>query len=228
VTDDDFVVMASEVGVIDIDPAKVVSKGRLQPGKMFVVDLEQGRIISDDELKKDICTRQPYGKWVKENKVRLIDLPEPGGSFHKYDPITFLKRQISFGYTSEDLRMILAQMCETGKEALGSMGNDTPLAVLSRQAQHLSSYFKQLFAQVTNPPIDPIRERLVMSLASHVGHSTYWKNLPSIASRWNCQLPSYPTMNWKKFDTSITAICKPKRFTPTSKPMENPDHWKKD
>jgi len=171
VTDDDFVVMASEVGVIDIDPARVVSKGRLQPGKMFVVDLEQGRIISDDELKKDICSKQPYGKWLKENKVRLIDLPEPGGSFHKYDPITFLKRQISFGYTSEDLRVILTQMCETGKEALGSMGNDTPLAVLSRQAQHLSSYFKQLFAQVTNPPIDPIRERLVMSLASHVGGS---------------------------------------------------------
>ncbi len=171
VTDDDMVIMASEVGVLDVDPAKVVTKGRLQPGKMFVVDLEQGRIISDDELKKEICTRQPYGKWLKENKVRLQDLPEPGGSFHKYDPITFLKRQISFGYTSEDLRVILTQMCETGKEALGSMGNDTPLAVLSKQAQHLSSYFKQLFAQVTNPPIDSIRERLVMSLASHVGGS---------------------------------------------------------
>lgn len=171
VTDDDLVIMASEVGVLDVDPARVITKGRLQPGKMFVVDLEQGRIISDDELKKDICTRQPYGKWLKDNKVRLQDLPEPGGSFHKYDPITFLKRQISFGYTSEDLRVILTQMCETGKEALGSMGNDTPLAVLSKQAQHLSSYFKQLFAQVTNPPIDPIRERLVMSLASHVGGS---------------------------------------------------------
>jgi len=171
VTDDDLVIMASEVGVLDVDPARVITKGRLQPGKMFVVDLEQGRIISDDELKKDICTLQPYGKWLKENKVRLQDLPEPGGSFHKYDPITFLKRQISFGYTSEDLRVILTQMCETGKEALGSMGNDTPLAVLSKQAQHLSSYFKQLFAQVTNPPIDPIRERLVMSLASHVGGS---------------------------------------------------------
>lgn len=171
VTDDDMVIMASEVGVLDIDPAKVVSKGRLQPGKMFVVDLEKGRIISDDELKKEICTLQPYGKWLKENKVRLIDLPEPGGSFHKYDPVTFLKRQISFGYTSEDIRTILVQMCETGKEAIGSMGNDTPLAVLSNQAQHLSSYFKQLFAQVTNPPIDSIRERLVMSLASHVGGS---------------------------------------------------------
>jgi glutamate synthase (NADPH) large chain len=171
VTNDDMVVMASEVGVLDIDQSKVITKGRLQPGKMFVVDLEQGRIISDEELKKDICNRQPYGKWIKENKLRLQDLPEPGGSFHKYDPSTLLKRQVSFGYTSEDLRMILSQMCETGKEALGSMGNDTPLAVLSKQAQHLSSYFKQLFAQVTNPPIDSIRERLVMSLALHVGGS---------------------------------------------------------
>lgn len=171
VTDDDMVIMASEVGVLDIDQARVVTKGRLQPGKMFVVDMEQGRIVSDDELKREICNRQPYGKWLRENKVRLQDLPEPGGSFHKYDPVTFLKRQISFGYTSEDLRVILTQMCETGKEALGSMGNDTPLAVLSKQAQHLSSYFKQLFAQVTNPPIDPIRERLVMSLVSHVGGS---------------------------------------------------------
>jgi glutamate synthase (NADPH/NADH) large chain len=171
VTEDDNVIMASEVGVLDLDQSKVILKGRLQPGKMFVVDLEQGRIISDDELKKDICTRKPYGKWLRENKVRLSDLPEPGGSFHKYDPVTFLKRQISFGYTSEDLRVILTQMCETGKEALGSMGSDIPLAVLSKQAQHLSSYFKQLFAQVTNPPIDPIRERLVMSLASHVGGS---------------------------------------------------------
>src|SRR6185369_16336488 len=171
VTDDDTIIMASEVGVFDVDPAKVVSKGRLQPGKMFIVDLEQGRIISDDELKKNICTLKPYGKWVKENKVKLSDLPEPGGSFHKYDPVTFLKRQISFGYTTEDLRVILAQMCETGKEALGSMGSDIPLAVLSKQAQHLSSYFKQLFAQVTNPPIDSIRERLVMSLSTHVGGS---------------------------------------------------------
>jgi glutamate synthase (NADPH/NADH) large chain len=171
VTDDDVVIMASEVGVLDVDPARVIQKGRLQPGKMFVVDMEQGRIVSDDELKKKICSQQPYGKWVAENKVRLLDLPQPGGSFHKYDPVTFLKRQISFGFTTEDLRVILTQMCETGKEALGSMGNDTPLAVLSQQAQHLSSYFKQLFAQVTNPPIDPIRERMIMSLCTHVGGS---------------------------------------------------------
>jgi glutamate synthase (NADPH/NADH) large chain len=171
VTNDDHVIMASEVGVLDIDQSKVISKGRLQPGKMFIVDMEAGKIISDDDLKKKICTQKPYGEWLRANKVRLSDLPEPGGSFHKYDPNTFLKRQVSFGYTSEDIRVIIAQMCESGKEALGSMGSDTPLAVLSKQAQHLSSYFKQLFAQVTNPPIDSIRERLIMSLASHVGGS---------------------------------------------------------
>ena len=171
VTEDDLVVVASEVGVLDIDPAKVVSKGRLQPGKMFIVDMEQGRIVSDDELKEKICSQAPYGQWLKEHKIKLKDLPEPGGSFSKYDPATLLKRQISFGITSEDLRMILTPMCETGKEALGSMGSDIPLAVLSHKAQHLSNYFKQLFAQVTNPPIDSIRERLVMSLASRVGGS---------------------------------------------------------
>ncbi len=171
VTSDDQVIMASEVGVLDIDQSKVISKGRLQPGKMFIVDMEAGKIVSDDDLKKKICTQKPYGEWLRANKVKLSDLPEPGGSFHKYDPNTFIKRQVSFGYTTEDIRVIIAQMCETGKEALGSMGNDTPLAVLSKQAQHLSSYFKQLFAQVTNPPIDSIRERLIMSLASHVGGS---------------------------------------------------------
>jgi len=169
VTHDNRVIMASESGVLDVDPALVKSKGRLQPGKMFVVDLGKKRIVSDEELKREICSQQPYGEWVRENKVRLLELPEPGGSFHKYDPRTFHKRQLSFGYTTEDISVVLKQMCETGKEALGSMGSDIPLAVLSNQVQHLSSYFKQLFAQVTNPPIDPIRERLVMSLSTHVG-----------------------------------------------------------
>lgn len=169
VTTDGRVIMASESGVLDIDPAAVISKGRLQPGKMFVVDLQKGRIVSDEELKQEICLQQPYGEWVRSHKVRLSDLPEPGGSFHKYDPRTFHKRQLSFGYTTEDIQVVLKQMCETGKEAIGSMGSDIPLAVLSNQVQHLSSYFKQLFAQVTNPPIDPIRERLVMSLSTHVG-----------------------------------------------------------
>jgi len=170
VTDDDIVIMASEAGVIEVDPAKIVKKGRLQPGKMFVADLEKGVIISDEELKQDICSRQPYKEWLK-NKIRIQELPEPLGTFNQPDEKTLLKRQQAFGYTSEDLKVIISEMAETGKEPLGSMGQDTPLAVLSDQAQHLASYFKQLFAQVTNPPIDPIRERMVMSLVSYVGGS---------------------------------------------------------
>ncbi|WP_026463221.1 glutamate synthase large subunit [Adhaeribacter aquaticus] len=168
VTSDDKVIMASEAGVIEVDPAKIVKKGRLQPGKMFVADLEQGRIISDEELKNDICTRQPYAEWLK-NKISIKDLPEPLGTFHQPNDEALLKHQQAYGYSSEDLKVIISEMAETGKEPLGSMGTDTPLAILSDQAQHFSSYFKQLFAQVTNPPIDPIRERMVMSLTSYVG-----------------------------------------------------------
>ena len=168
VTNDDRVIMASEAGVLDIDPAKVIKKGRLQPGKMFIADLEQGRIISDEELKEAICSRQPYDEWLK-NKIRLKDLPEPLGAFHQPGQQALLKHQQAYGFTSEDLKVIISEMAETGKEPLGSMGIDTPLAILSDQSQHFSSYFKQLFAQVTNPPIDPIRERMVMSLTSYVG-----------------------------------------------------------
>jgi glutamate synthase (NADPH/NADH) large chain len=170
VTDDDVVIMASEAGVIEVDPAKIVKKGRLQPGKMFVADLEQGRIISDEELKEDICSKKPYKEWLK-NKIRIKELPEAPQTFYQPDERTLLKRQQAFGYTSEDLKQIIAEMAENGKEPLGSMGTDTPLAILSDQAQHLSSYFKQLFAQVTNPPIDPIREKMVISLVSYVGGS---------------------------------------------------------
>ncbi len=169
VTDDDFVIMASEAGVLDIDQSKVVSKGRLQPGKMFVVDMEQGRIIPDTELKEKICKQQPYGEWLKKNKIKVENLPEAGAEYRVPFERELLLRQQVFGFTTEDLRVILAQMVETGKEALGSMGIDTPLAVLSEQAQHIGYYFKQLFAQVTNPPIDPIRERTVMSLLSDIG-----------------------------------------------------------
>jgi len=168
VTNDDKVIMASEAGVLEVDPAKVIKKGRLQPGKMFIADLEQGRIISDEEVKEDICSRQPYQEWLK-NKIRLKDLPEPLGAFHEPGQQALLKHQQAYGYTSEDLKVIISEMAETGKEPLGSMGTDTPLAILSDQSQHFSSYFKQLFAQVTNPPIDPIRERMVMSLTSYVG-----------------------------------------------------------
>ena len=168
--DDDTVIMASEVGVIEVDPARVVTKGRLQPGKMFVADLEQGRIISDEELKGDICSRQPYGEWLK-NKIKLSDQPEPQITYNQPDEAALLKKQQVFGYTSEDLRVIIGEIATTAYEPLGSMGIDAPLAILSDQAMHLSAYFKQLFAQVTNPPIDPIRERMVMSLVSYVGGS---------------------------------------------------------
>ncbi|KPM49843.1 glutamate synthase large subunit [Jiulongibacter sediminis] len=169
VLNDDTVVMASEAGVLDIDQSTVVSKGRLQPGRMFVVDMEEGRIIPDEELKADICSRQPYQEWIDNNKINIENLPESIRPYTHYSREKLLKRQITAGYTSEDLRMILGPMASLGKEAIGSMGVDTPLAILSDQSQHLSSYFKQLFAQVTNPPIDSIRERSIMSLISFVG-----------------------------------------------------------
>lgn len=169
VLDDDTVIMASEAGVLDIDQEKVISKGRLQPGKMFIVDMEQGRIIPDEEVKADICSRQPYQEWLDEYKIKTSVLPKSIRPYQNYSEDVLLKRQITFGFTSEDLRMILAPMSQTGQEAIGSMGVDTPLAILSDQSQHLSYYFKQLFAQVTNPPIDSIRERAIMSLISFVG-----------------------------------------------------------
>ncbi len=171
VTSDDMVIMASESGVLEIDQSKVIMKGRLQPGRMFIVDMEQGRILSDEEVKEQICSRKPYGDWLKQNKIKLADVPEPGGKFRPLDEKTLLRRQLAAGYSSEDLKFVVGPMAKTGLEALGSMGLDTPLAVLSDQSQHLANYFKQLFAQVTNPPIDPIRERMVMSLISYVGVS---------------------------------------------------------
>jgi glutamate synthase (NADPH/NADH) large chain len=171
VTTDDRVIMASETGVLPIDPSIIKEKGRLQPGKMFVVDMEQGKIISDEELKKQICSQKPYGEWLNKYKIRLEELPEPRVMFTHLEHDQVFKYQKTFGYSTEDLEMIIAPMAVEGKEPVGSMGSDTPLAVLSDQPQHLSSYFKQLFAQVTNPPIDPIRERLVMSLATFAGNN---------------------------------------------------------
>ncbi|MHB1921445.1 MAG: glutamate synthase large subunit [Chitinophagaceae bacterium] len=169
VTNDDRVIMASEAGVLPVDPSTVLEKGRLQPGKMFVVDMEKGRIISDQELKQEICSSQPYAEWLNKYKIRLEELPEPRVTFTHLSGESIFKYHQAFGYTTEDLDQIIKPMAVDGKEPIGSMGTDVPLAVLSDQPQHLSSYFKQLFAQVTNPPIDPIRERLVMSLASFVG-----------------------------------------------------------
>ncbi|MEY2646520.1 MAG: hypothetical protein RL158_496, partial [Bacteroidota bacterium] len=169
VTKDDRVIMASETGALPIDQSTVIEKGRLQPGKMFVVDMEAGRIISDDELKQSICGKQPYADWLNKYKIRLEELPEPRIQFTHLEHDQIFKYQKAFGYSKEDLETVIAPMALDGKEPIGSMGTDTPLAVLSDQPQHITSYFKQLFAQVTNPPIDPIRERMVMSLATFVG-----------------------------------------------------------
>lgn len=171
VTTDDRVIMASETGALPIDQKLVKEKGRLQPGKMFVVDMEQGRIISDEELKQTICSQKPYGEWLNKYKIRLEEIDEPRVAFTHLSDASVLKYQKAFGYSTEDIETILKPMALEGKEPIGSMGTDAPLAVLSDQPQHLSSYFKQLFAQVTNPPIDPIRERLVMSLANFVGNN---------------------------------------------------------
>jgi len=171
VTTDDRVIMASETGVLPVDPASIIEKGRLQPGKMFVVDMEKGKIISDTELKKEICSQKPYGEWLNKYKIRLEELPEPRIMFTHLEHDQVFKYQKAFGYSTEDLDTIIAPMAVEGKEPISSMGTDVPLAILSDQPQHLSSYFKQLFAQVTNPPIDPIRERLVMSLATFAGNN---------------------------------------------------------
>jgi glutamate synthase (NADPH/NADH) large chain len=168
VTKDDLVVMASEVGVLDIPPERIVEKGRLRPGRMFLVDTSQGRIIEDDEIKDEIASAAPYGLWLKENMISLTDLP-PAPSVIESDHDTVLRRQEAFGYTSEDLKVLVAPMASDGVEATGSMGTDTPLAVLSRRPQLLYSYFKQLFAQVTNPPVDAIREEIIMAVDTAIG-----------------------------------------------------------
>lgn len=171
VTSDDRVIMASETGALPVDPSLIIEKGRLQPGKMFIVDMEEGRIISDEEVKATICGQKPYADWLNKYKIRLNELPEPRVMFTHLEHDQVFKYQKAFGYSSEDLEHIISPMAMDGKEPVGSMGTDTPLAILSDEPQHLSSYFKQLFAQVTNPPIDPIRERLVMSLATFVGNN---------------------------------------------------------
>ena len=168
VTTDDRVVLASEAGVLPTDIKNVRQKGRLQPGRMFLVDTVQGRIIDDEEIKADIVGRKPYRAWVTQYKISLDELPEPL-NVQQPDHPTIRQRQQAFGYTVEELKMVITPMVVTGEEPISSMGTDTPLAVLSERPQLLFKYFKQLFAQVTNPPIDPIREELVMSLVTNIG-----------------------------------------------------------
>ncbi|HTP73421.1 MAG TPA: glutamate synthase-related protein [Burkholderiaceae bacterium] len=167
VTDDDIVVMASESGVLPIPEAKVVKKWRLQPGRMFLIDIEQGRIVDDDELKHQLAFAKPYRQWIETVRIRLDSIDAKGAPIPS--PESLLDRQQAFGYTQEDMKFLLAPMAANGEEAVGSMGNDSPLAVLSDKNKSLYNYFKQLFAQVTNPPIDPIREAIVMSLNSFIG-----------------------------------------------------------
>ncbi len=168
ITHDNLVIMASETGVLQLRPEDIRYKGRLQPGRMLLVDLEAGEIVPDEKIKEDLSQRKPYELWLKENQITLDDLPDPP-RWHPTDFDSIVQRQRCFGYTSEELRVILTPMAATGQEPVGSMGTDTPLACLSDKPQLLFNYFKQLFAQVTNPPIDPIREELVMSLKSFIG-----------------------------------------------------------
>ncbi|HET6598554.1 MAG TPA: glutamate synthase-related protein, partial [Burkholderiaceae bacterium] len=169
VTDDDLVVGASESGVLPIAENRIVKKWRLQPGKMLLIDLEQGRIIEDDELKNQFASAKPYRQWIESVRVKLDDVPLEAGYVAPAHAETLLDRQQAFGYTQEDIKFLLSPMAQAGEEAIGSMGNDTPLSVLSNKNKSLYTYFKQLFAQVTNPPIDPIREAIVMSLVSFIG-----------------------------------------------------------
>jgi glutamate synthase (ferredoxin) len=168
VTHDDLVIMGSEAGVLPVDPANVKLKGRLQPGKMFIVNMEEGRIVPDDEIKEKIAAEKPYREWLDKNLVKLADIAE-GAPAPLPDHETMLKRQQAFGYTWEDLRMLMTPMARDGVEAIGSMGTDIPIAVLSNKAKLLYDYFKQLFAQVTNPPIDCIREEIVTSPITTIG-----------------------------------------------------------
>ncbi len=167
VTKDNMVIMASEVGVLDVEPERVIQKGRLQPGRMFLIDTEEGRIIADEEIKTKIATEQPYREWLDKNMMELANVPPAKVQEPTHE--TVLQRQQTFGYTFEDLRVLMVPMARDGAEAIGSMGTDTPLAVLSDRPQLLFNYFKQLFAQVTNPPIDCIREEIITSTETAIG-----------------------------------------------------------
>jgi glutamate synthase (NADPH/NADH) large chain len=167
VTNDGLVVLASEVGVLDIPQEKIARKGRLQPGKMFLVDIEEGRIIEDDEIKDQLAGAAPYGEWLHAGLVKLADLPAREHIVYPHSSV--LRRQRAFGYTEEELRILITPMAKLGAEPLGSMGTDTPIAVLSDRPRLLFDYFSQLFAQVTNPPLDAIREEMVTSLGGSLG-----------------------------------------------------------
>lgn len=198
VTKDDLVVMASESGVLPIPEKDIVRKWRLQPGKILVVDTVEGRIIDDSEVKKNICESKPYAKWLADNQLNLDNLPSTA-AINQPDSANLLRNQQIFGYTEEELRVVLGPMALTGYEPIASMGTDTPIALLSSKPQSLFNYFKQLFAQVTNPPIDPIREELVMSLTSYLGSkSNILEDLPADAARIKLKQPILTNLELEK------------------------------
>lgn len=200
--EDNTLIVASEAGVLPVDQSKILLKGRLQPGKMLIADLDQHRIIGDEELKSIVCSNRTYGKFLQENKVYLTNLSSPNEIPDHHYNLPLLVREKMFGFTREDFKYIITPMCTGADEPVGSMGNDTPLAILSHQPQHLANYFKQLFAQVTNPPIDPIREKTVMSLNSHLGSTG---NILS-ASPENCRQIhlEQPVLNAIEFNKIIS------------------------
>ncbi len=220
VTKDDLVVMASEVGVLDIPADRVLHKGRLQPGHMFLVDTVEKRIVPDEELKERIAREQPYGRWLAEHLVALDDLPQPTRVIEP-DHETVLRRQEAFGYTAEDVRILINPMAESGTEPIGSMGNDAPLAVLSEKPQVLYSYFKQLFAQVTNPPVDAIREEIIMAVETAVGPegnlleaapaSAHQLSLPTPVLR-NAELERFRNLDGKPGSHGFNSITLPMLF----------------
>ena len=187
VTNDDLVIMASEMGVLDIEESRIIKKWRLQPGKMLLIDLEQGRIIDDAEIKAELSGAKPYREWLGKTQIHLDELPTNVAPMAPDDG-TLLNAQQAFGYTQEEIKFLLTPMVVTGQEAIGSMGADNPPSVLSRRPKHLSTYFKQNFAQVTNPPIDPIREELVMSLVSLIGPRPNLLGINEAGKHWRLEV----------------------------------------
>ncbi|MGH7163922.1 MAG: glutamate synthase central domain-containing protein, partial [Nitrospiraceae bacterium] len=223
VTTDDLVVLASEAGVLPAEPQHIRQKGRLQPGRMFLVDTVQGRILDDEEIKADIVSRKPYRAWVTQYRISLDELPEPL-NVPQPDHQTLRQRQQAFGYTVEELKMVITPMVVAGEEPVSSMGTDTPLAVLSERPQLLFKYFKQLFAQVTNPPIDPIREQLVMSLVTNIGPKpNVMDETPEACRRIKVQQPVLTNADLKKIREIADPHFKSKTLRMLFRVAEGPD-----
>ena len=208
-TTDDRVVLASETGVLDVPPDQVVAKGRLQPGRMFLVDTAAGKIVDDDEIKSELAAELPYGEWLHAGLLKVANLPDREHVVQTNESV--LRRQLSFGYTEEELKILLAPMALNGAEPIGSMGTDTPPAALSKRSRLLYDYFKQNFAQVTNPPLDAIREEIVTSVAAHHGPGAEPARRPARrpAGTSSCRTRSSTTTSWPSSSTSTTtATCR--------------------